>query len=83
MGEPSAAGIGELVRLGIAFRLLFCAGALVLVHNLYAGASLAARRELRWPAAAMALMWFYDLNFQTLAFLEQEPARPRSPACAR
>ncbi|MXO58727.1 PEP-CTERM system histidine kinase PrsK [Altererythrobacter salegens] len=71
VGEPTAFGVNELVRLGVAFRLLFCVGALVLVHNLYAGASLAARRELRWPAAAMALMWFYDLNFQTLSYLAE------------
>lgn len=50
-------------------RLLFSVGALVLVHNLYVGASTAARRVLRWPAAAMAAMWLYDLNFYTVAYL--------------
>lgn len=50
-------------------RLLFSVGALVLVHNLYVGASTAARRVLRWPAAAMAVMWLYDLNFYTVAYL--------------
>jgi putative PEP-CTERM system histidine kinase len=53
------------------FRLLFCVGALVLVHNLYAGASPAARLLLRWPAAAFAAMWLYDLNFYTVAYLSK------------
>lgn len=68
-GERSAPGTVEILRLGTAFRLLFCAGALVLVHNLYAGASAAARGTLRWPAAALAVMWFYDLNLQTVTYL--------------
>ena len=36
-GERTASGMVEILRLGTAFRLLFCVGALVLVHNLYAG----------------------------------------------
>ena len=68
-GERTASGMVEILRLGTAFRLLFCVGALVLVHNLYAGASAAARAALRWPAAALAVMWFYDLNLQTVAYL--------------
>jgi len=56
------------------FRLLFCIGALVLVHNLYAGASQLAREALRWPAAALAVLWLYDLNLATVAYLgEREP----------
>jgi putative PEP-CTERM system histidine kinase len=68
-GERSAPGTVEILRLGTAFRLLFCVGALVLVHNLYAGAAAGARDTLRWPAAALALMWFYDLNLQTVTYL--------------
>jgi len=70
-GERSAPGTVEILRLGTAFRLLFCVGALVLVHNLYAGASAAARETLRWPAAALAVMWFYDLNLQTVTYLAE------------
>lgn len=51
------------------FRLLCAVGALVLVHNLYVGASPAGRLTLRWPAAALAAMWLYDLNFYTVAYL--------------
>src|SRR5690606_13188128 len=53
-------------------RLLYCIGALVLVHNLYVGASAQAREALRWPAAAMATMWLYDLNLSTVAYLGQQ-----------
>lgn len=57
------------------FRLLFCIGALVLVHNLYAGASQSSRETLRWPAAALAVLWLYDLNLSTVAYLSGEPPR--------
>jgi len=58
-----------ILRFAITFRLLFCIGALVLVHNLYVGAAQEARQSLRWPAAAMAALWLYDLNFYTIAYL--------------
>jgi len=73
--RPDHAGLPEahatLVGFEVTFRLLFCVGALVLVHNLYAGASAQAREALRWPAAALAVMWLYDLNLSTAAYLGQ------------
>jgi putative PEP-CTERM system histidine kinase len=68
------AGLGEaaaeaLFRVEIAFRLLFCAGGLVLVHNLYVGAASPNRAKLRWPAAALGVLWAYDLNYGTVAYL--------------
>jgi len=61
---------GTLIfRFAMTLRLLFCVGSLVLVHNLFVGASPAGRATLRWPAAAMGLMWLYDLNFYTVAYL--------------
>jgi putative PEP-CTERM system histidine kinase len=51
------------------FRLLFAVGALMLVHNLYGGASGPARTALRWPAAGLAIVWIFDLNLYTLAYL--------------
>ena len=59
----------QLLRLSIIFRLLFCIGALVLVRNLYAGASLQSRKSLRWAAAALGVLWLYDLNLYTIAYL--------------
>lgn len=52
------------------FRLLFTIGALVLVHNLYAGASSRSRLALRWPAAGLATLWALDLNLYAIAYLE-------------
>ncbi|GAA0277979.1 PEP-CTERM system histidine kinase PrsK [Alteraurantiacibacter aestuarii] len=69
-GEPEAQEL--ILPFAIMFRLLFCTGALVLVHNLYAGASPAARQNLRWAAAAMATLWLYDLNLYTIAYLSAD-----------
>jgi putative PEP-CTERM system histidine kinase len=44
-------------------------GALVMVHNLYVGAMGAARSMIRWTCAALALLWGYDLNYYTIAYL--------------
>jgi putative PEP-CTERM system histidine kinase len=61
--------------LALQLRLLVAIGALVLVHNLYGGASTQARLALRWPAAALAAMWLFDLNYLTIAYLVgSEPA---------
>ena len=60
---------GALLNVELAFRLLFCVGALVLVHNLYVGASSPNRETLRWPSAALALLWVYELNYDTVAYL--------------
>lgn len=64
-----------LFSLGVMFHLLFCIGALVLVHNLYVGAAQTARHNLRWPAAALALLWLYDLNLNTIAYLAESTPR--------
>lgn len=58
-----------VLRFSLTFRLLFCVGTLFLVHNLYASASSATREMLRWPTSALALMWLYDLNLATVAYL--------------
>ncbi len=65
--EPGA--LNMIFEIVVTFRLLSMVGALVLVHNLYAGASNASRQTLRWPAAALATMWLYDLNYYTIAYL--------------
>lgn len=66
-GDPRAQGV--IMSFAIMFRLLFCIGALVLVHNLYAGGAQQSRHALRWPAAALAMLWLYDLNLYTIAYL--------------
>lgn len=50
-------------------RMLVAVGALVLVHNLFGGASDASRRLLAWNSAGMALLWCFELNLATIAYL--------------
>lgn len=52
--------------------LLVAIGALVLVHNLYAGATAAARLSLRWSGIALAGIFAFDLNFYLFAYLAGE-----------
>ena len=49
--------------------VLVAVGVLVLLHNLYAGASGGARKVLGWCAGALALFWGFELNFHTVAYL--------------
>lgn len=58
-----------ILRFSFTFRLLLAIGALVLLHNLFVGAAQQARLALRWPAAALAVLFLYDLNFYTIAYL--------------
>ncbi len=51
------------------FRVMVAVGVLVLLHNLYIGASHSMRIVLRWTAAAIAAMWAFDLNYYTVAYL--------------
>jgi len=51
------------------FRVLVAVGVLVLLHNLYIGASSSVRIVLRWSAAAIAALWAFDLNYYTVAYL--------------
>lgn len=58
-----------LADVGTVLALLGVVGALVLLHNLYAGADAAARHGLRWPTVALALLWCFDLNLYTVAWV--------------
>ena len=58
--------IGQLSDL---FHLLMTTGALVLVHNLYVGAVAGQRGAVRWNCLALAVLWGYDLNYYTIAYL--------------
>ncbi|WP_226015701.1 XrtA/PEP-CTERM system histidine kinase PrsK [Novosphingobium sp. FKTRR1] len=58
-----------IFQVSVLFRLLLATGALVLVHNLYAGAMTAQRAAVRRTCMALALMWGFDLNYYTIAYL--------------
>jgi len=62
-----AAGFHTIAML----HLLVVTGGLVLLHNLYGGASSQSRRLLRWPALALALLWVVDLNFFAIGYLAE------------
>lgn len=51
------------------FNMLVAIGALVMLHNLYAGASSSARQLLRWSAVGLSALWLYELNLATVAYL--------------
>ncbi|MGN6358638.1 MAG: XrtA/PEP-CTERM system histidine kinase PrsK [Novosphingobium sp.] len=72
-----AEGWGEAVRAAIfqadmMFRLLATIGGLVLVQNLYSGASPQARLVLRWPATGIAALWLFDFQLYTVGYLLKE-----------
>ncbi len=52
--------------------MLLAIGALVLLHNLYAGASQASRPILRWIGLGLSGLFAYDLNLATIAYLSGE-----------
>ncbi len=84
MADSFALGPGEsdtVLEVAVLFRLLLAVGGLVLAHNLYVGAAPPARAALRWPAAALALLWGFDLNLYTTAYLGDE--LPRELAALR
>lgn len=63
------AAVTTIGKVSDLFHLLTTTGALVLVHNLYVGALAGQRGGVRWNAFALALMWGYDLNYYTIAYL--------------
>lgn len=52
--------------------MLVAIGALVLLHNLYAGAAVASRKVLRWSGIGLAGIFAYDLNLATIAYMGGE-----------
>lgn len=67
--DPTAAHGLMLFHLTMTLAMLGVVGSLVLVHNLYVGAAPEARPMLLWPALAMALVWGFELNLYTVAYL--------------
>ena len=55
-------------------RITMAAGALVLVHNVYGQAAPQSRLGIRTTMLGLALIWGYDLNLYTLAYLEPQGA---------
>lgn len=53
------------------FSMMVAIGALVLLHNLYAGAASTSRRIILWSGIGLGGFFAYDLNLHTLAYLGQ------------
>ncbi|MEO6226212.1 MAG: XrtA/PEP-CTERM system histidine kinase PrsK [Sphingomicrobium sp.] len=60
---------GTIAQTSLILRITTAAGALVLVHNLYGQAAPASRSHIRLAMLGLALMWIYDLNLYTVAYL--------------
>jgi len=60
----------DVLTTGSLLRITSSAGALVLVHNVYGQAAPESRLRIRGPMLGLTLMWGYDLNLATLAYLE-------------
>nr|WP_276591821.1 XrtA/PEP-CTERM system histidine kinase PrsK [Sphingomicrobium nitratireducens] len=50
-------------------RITAAAGGLVLVHNIYGQAAPASRPAIGYAMVALAMLWIYDLNLYTVAYL--------------
>jgi putative PEP-CTERM system histidine kinase len=68
-GEKAAEAI---MVAGFVLRMIFAAGALLAVHNLYTAVESDARRDIALPMAALAALWAYDLNLYTLSYLAHD-----------
>ena len=69
-GVPEAESAARAA--GLMIDMLVSIGALMLLHNLYAGAADALRPVLRWTGMALAGIFAYDLNLHTLSYLGGE-----------
>jgi len=58
-----------VAQTGLILHLATAAGALVLVHNVYGQAAPASRSSIRLAMLGLAMMWLYDLNYYTVAYL--------------
>ena len=58
-----------IAQTGLVLRITTAAGALVLVHNVYGQAAPASRSHIRFAMLGLALIWGYDLNLYTVAYL--------------
>lgn len=65
-------GVAYAMQSAVLMRMIFGAGALVLVHNLYSVSAPETRWGLSLPMAALAAMWTFDLNLYTISYLTSE-----------
>ena len=66
---PDNADFDRLLVASRLLRITLSAGALVLVHNIYGQAAADSRIRIRGPMLGLTLMFGYDLNLATVAYL--------------
>ncbi|MEM9311445.1 MAG: XrtA/PEP-CTERM system histidine kinase PrsK [Pseudomonadota bacterium] len=59
-------------EVSVILNMLVAVGALMLLHNLYAGAAASSREILRWSALGLVGIFAFDLNLFTIAYLGGE-----------
>lgn len=67
-----SSGEAYALQTALLLRMIFGAGALVLVHNLYSVSAPETRWGISLPMAALAAMWTFDLNLYTISYLTSE-----------
>src|SRR3954469_15685290 len=65
-----------IAQTGVVLRITTAAGALVLVHNVYGQAAPTSRSHIRFAMLGLALIWGYDLNLYTVAYLGSAGTKP-------
>ena len=71
--EAQTGSIPEVAQVtfevGTVLNMLVAIGSLMMLHNLYAGAAASSRHILRWSGISLAVIFAYDLNLYTIAYL--------------
>ncbi|GAB5347717.1 XrtA/PEP-CTERM system histidine kinase PrsK [Alteriqipengyuania sp. 357] len=61
--------LGEaILRASALLHMLVAIGALVLLHNLYTGASQQDRASTRWVAVSLSALWVFELNYYAVTW---------------
>ncbi|NCP17794.1 MAG: PEP-CTERM system histidine kinase PrsK [Erythrobacter sp.] len=62
----------SVLRASALLHMLVAIGALVLLHNLYTGASQQDRSGTRWVALSLSALWVFELNFYAVTWFTAE-----------
>lgn len=65
---------GDIGHTLYTLQMLFSAGGLVLLHNLFEAADADERRGLTLPLGAIVALWTYDLNLYAISYFSDQPA---------
>ncbi|MEO7787100.1 MAG: XrtA/PEP-CTERM system histidine kinase PrsK [Sphingomicrobium sp.] len=69
VAAPAREVAEAIAQTAMLLRVVMAAGALIIIHNLYAQAAPSSRGPIRLAMTALACSWGYDLNLFTFAYL--------------